>query len=216
MALVSKQQIKDGNELAIYSQAVPGGTIYNSLIMSGGIAQGNASIFTPIAAASPQRFMILTNAKSELGIPLTATAGTPAGAVGITRVEGTSLQLVGETTTANAKTNAAVFELNLPDTYVAGSNIPVTVNAVVTGAGTLTAASTTMTVKMFTEVNGVEALLPVTAAVQIPATIAADLSFTVTGTNLVPGQRVILELYLLVTSSAGSNTGFINSASIQA
>lgn len=206
------------SELLTQSLSVSGGTLYISTLRQGGVQGLPAAVtqtFVPTGAASPQRFLALTNAKSDLGVPMTAAAGTPAGTVGVSRTAGTSLQLLGEATSSSAKTNKALFEFNLPDTYVAGANIPVTVNAVVTGSGTLTTVSTTMAVAAYTETNGVEAALTVSAAQQIPATTAANLSFTVTGTNLVPGQHVAVELVMLVTSSSGANTGTINSVSYQ-
>jgi len=132
------------------------------------------------------------------------------------RTAGTSMQLVGETTSASATTDKAFFEFDLPDTYIPGASIQITVNAVVTGAGTLTAASTNLTVAAYTETKGVEAALIVTPAVTLPATIAADLSFTITSPGLVPGQHIAIECSLLVTSSAGANTGAINSVSYAA
>jgi hypothetical protein len=108
-----------------------------------------------------------------------------------------------------------MFEFDLPDSYVSGSDIPVIVNASVSGAGTLTGASTTMTLAAYTELNGVEAALAVSAAQQIVAA-GSDLTFTVTGTGLVPGQHVVIECVLLVTSSSGANTGAINSVAYKA
>jgi hypothetical protein len=144
---------------------------------------------------------------------MTAAPGTPSGTVGITRVAGTSMALTGEATSSSAKTDKALFEFNLPTTYQAGANIPVTVNCVATG-GTITAASTTMTAAAYTEVNGVETALTVSAAQQIPAT-AGNLVFTITGTGLTPGAHVAIELTMLVTTSAGAGTGTINAVSYQ-
>jgi hypothetical protein len=142
---------------------------------------------------------------------MTATPGTPAGTVGVTRVAGTSLVLTGEATSASAKTDKALWEINLPDSYKPGANISVAVNCLASG-GTITAASTTMTVAAYTETNGVETALAVTAAQQIPST-ATNLTFTITGTGLVPGQHLALEAVMLVTTSAGAGTGQINGVS---
>jgi hypothetical protein len=69
-----------------------------------------------------------------------------------------------------------------------------------------------MTVTPYSEVNGVETALTVTAAVQITKT-GGDLAFTITGTGLTPGSHITLELTMLVTSSSGANTGQVNSVS---
>jgi len=204
------------SELLTQSISVSGGTLYLTTLRQSGVQGQPAAVaqtFVPVGAGGLVRYMRLTDAKSDLGVPMTAAAGTPAGTVGISRTAGTSLALTGEATSASAKTDKAIFELNLPDTYVAGANIPVTVNCLATG-GTITAASTTMTVAAYTEVNGVETALTVSAAQQIPAT-AGNLVFTVTGTALTPGQHVVVELVMLVTTSASAGTGTINSVSFQ-
>jgi len=189
-------------------------THYNLLDTQKGDFTLNA--VTLAAITGPQnRFLSLTDAKSDAGVPLTAAAGTPAGAVGVSRTAGTSLVLVGEATSASAKTNKALWELNLPSTYVAGANISVLVNAIVTGSGTLTAASTTITVAAYTEINGIEAALTVSAAQQFDKTGEA-LTFTVTGTGLVPGQHIAVEVTVLVTTSAGACTGQLNSIALVA
>lgn len=167
--------------------------------------------FTP-----PARYLRLSDAKSDLGVPLTAAAGTPSGTVGISRTAGTSMTLVGEATSSSAKTNKAVWELNLPDTYNAGVAIPVDINASISGTGTLTAASCTVTLTAYSEVNGVEAALSVTGGAQQMVPAGSDLLWTVAGTGLVPGSHVALEAAMLVTSSSGANTGAINSISFTA
>lgn len=171
--------------------------------------------FASIAALWPvgQNFLPLTAAKSDAGVALTATS--TGGAVGIARTAGTSLTLVGEATSSNAKTDKAMWEFVLPQTYIAGADIPVTVNCNYAGSGTITAISTTMTVAAYTEANGVETALTVSAAQQIPAT-ATNLTFTITGTSLVPGQRLVIELVMLITTSSGANTGQVNKVSFTA
>lgn len=153
----------------------------------------------------------LTSGKSDLGVPMTAAAGTPAGTVGVSRTAGTSLTLVGEVTSSSAKTDKVMFEYNLPDTYIAGNPITVTVNASISGSGTLTGASTTMTLAAYSETNGVEAALTVSAAQPIVAG-GSDLVFTVTpSAAMTAGRRIVLELTMLITSASGANTGAINS-----
>lgn len=202
-------------ELLMQSYAVSGGTLYVSALKKAGSGDpvGLAQSFVPVGSGGLARYLKLTDAKSDLGVPMTAAAGTPSGTVGVSRTAGTSMALVGEATSSSAKTDKALFEFNLPDTYVAGANISVTVNCAATG-GTITAASTTLTVAAYTETNGAEAALTVSAAQQIPAT-AGNLVFTITGTNLTPGQHVALELVMLVTTSAGAGTGTIYSVAYQ-
>jgi hypothetical protein len=131
--------------------------------------------------------------------------------MGITRVAGTSYFLIGETTSTSAVTDKAIWEVNLPDSYVAGAAIPVTVNAAITGSGTLTAASCTLLLAVYSESTGVEAALTVTpSTAQQMAAAGSNLTWSVPGTGLIVGQRLVFELTMLVTSASGANTGKIN------
>jgi hypothetical protein len=97
---------------------------------------------------------------------------------------------------------------------VTGQAIPVVVNANYTGTGTVTAATTTLTLAAYTEVNGVEtAIAGITAAQQFTGT-ATNYTFTIPGAaGLVAGQRIAIEVVMLVTTSAGAATGQINAVS---
>lgn len=154
------------------------------------------------------RQLPLTSAKADTGVALTATA--TGGAMGISRTAGTSLQLLGEATSSSAKTDKAMWEFDLPDTYVAGAAIPVTVNAAISGSGTITAASCTMALAVYSETNGVEAALTVTGGTQQITAGGANISWSVAGTGLTVGARVALELTMLITSASGANTGEVN------
>lgn len=203
-------------EVLTQSYAVSGGTLYITTAKKGGpggSVQGVAQTFVPSSAGGLNRYLALTNAKSDAGVGLTASA--TAGAMGVSRTAGTSLVLAGEATSSSAKTDKAMFEFDLPDSYVAGQNVVFTINANYTGSGTITAASTTLTPTAYTEINGAEAALTITGAQQFTAT-AANYTFTVTGTNLVPGQHLAFEIVMLVTSASGANTGQINSVSFNA
>ena len=205
------------SELKTQSLAVSGGTLYSTVLRqpgTSGVPIAVAQTFVPTSATSPLRYLALTDGKSDAGVPMTAAAGTPVGTMGVSRTAGTNLSLVGEATSSSAKTNKVMFEFNLPDSYVAGANIPVVVNAIVTGTGTLTGASTTITTAMYTEIGGVEAALPISAAQQFDKT-GEVLTYTVTGTGLVAGQHVVVELTVLVTSASGANTGQVNSVAVQ-
>jgi hypothetical protein len=200
-------------EFGIQSYAVTGGTLYITFTRTANGLTSSGVTFVPTSTGGGlARYLNLTDAKSDLGVPLTATAGTPTGAVGVSRTAGTSLVLSGEATSSNAKTDKAFWETNLPSTYIAGANIALSVNSSITGTGTLTGASCTITAAAYTEVNGVETALTVSAAQQIvPA--GSTLIFTITGTGLTPGAHISIELTMLITSASGANTGQINSVS---
>ena len=191
--------------------SVSGGTIYVTTISDHNDVVAATQSFVPTTSGGLERFLVLTRALSIAGIALTATPG--AGAFGITRTDGTSLVLTGEATSgAAAKTDQALWELNLADSYVAGSNILLTVNCNTVGT-VITAASTTMTPTAYVESDGVENQLTVSAAQQIPAT-ATDLIFTITGTGLTPGMSIVVVLTMLVTTSSGAAHGVINSVAL--
>jgi hypothetical protein len=194
--MLLSQNLSAGAALTLETSALPGGALRVA------------------AFAAPARFLPLTSAKADTGVPLTATA--TGGAMGITRTAGTSLVLSGEATSASAKTDKAMWEFNLPDTYNAGAAIPVDVNCAISGSGTLTAASCTMSVAAYSEVNGVETALTVTGGAQQIVAAGGDLLWSVAGTGMAPGSHVALELTQIITTATGANTGVVNSVSYQA
>ena len=204
-------------ELLLRSYSVPGGTVNCSIVrppgvQSAGSLNAGGCAFVPGGGGGYVRYLALVEAKADTGVPLTATA--TGGAVGVKRTAGTSLTLDGETASSGAATDKAMWELNLPNTYIAGANIPVIVNANYTGAGTPTAGTTTITVAAYTEVNGVETALTVSAAQQFTG-VAANYTFTITGaaSGLVVGSHIVIEVTMLVTNAASTNVGHINSVS---
>lgn len=165
------------------------------------------------ARAVPVLHLALTDAKSDAGVALTATA--TGGAMGVARTAGTSLALVGEATSSNAKTDKAMWEFNIPTSYNDGAVLPVTVNASVAGTGTLTAVSTTLALAAYSEIDGVEAALSTSGGTQQMVAAGSNLSWNIAASNsLVAGQRLALELTMLVTTSTGANTGHINKVAV--
>ena len=198
------------SEILLQSFAVPGGTVDCAVAKQAGapttgpIPLGGAGCaFVPGGGGSIVRYLPLTDVKTAAGLPMiTGTAATTL--PGIARSAGASMYLTGVATSGvTPATTNMLWELNLPSTYIAGANIPVIVNVVVPIATDVTAASTTMTVTAYTEINGVEAALTVSAAQQIPITTAANLTFTVTGTGLASGAHIVIELTALVTTTTG-------------
>jgi len=191
--------------------SVAGGNLYVTTVTDRDDVVGVTQSFVPASSGGFERFQPVTRALSIAGIPLTATPG--AGAFGVTRTDGTSLVLTGEATSgAAAKTDQALWELNLPDSYVTGSNIALTVNCNTSGT-VITTASTTMTPTAYSESDGNETALVVSAAQQIPAA-ATDLVFTITGTGLAPGMSIVIVLTMLVTTSSGAAHGVVNSVAL--
>lgn len=193
-----------GAGVAVDSLAVSGGTLLITTVRNGnGGVDAVDTSFIAAAAGGAARYLALTSGKAVTGVPMTATA--TGGAFGIARTAGTSLMLVGEATSANSKTDGAMWELNLPSSYVADANIAVTVNAAIAGTGTLTANSCLMAVAAYTEINGTETALTVSAAGTIAAA-GSDLAFTITGTGLTPGAAIAIQTNGTIVSSSGANT----------
>ena len=212
-----------GKEITVFQRSQPanGGALMITTVREANQnVVGVASSYVPSLASGNVVYLNLSDAKSDLGVPMTAAAGTPAGTVGISRTAGTSTQLVGEATSSSAKTDKALFEFDLPFTYNAGTPINFVVNAQVTGSGTLTAASTTITPTLYTETSAGAEAAAVAGASLLPTsqqmTVApSDLTFVSGGFGLTPGQHLVLELVMLVTSSTGANVGTIDSVRMQ-
>lgn len=156
----------------------------------------------------------LLSAKAITGAALTATA--TGGAMGFSITLGTSSVLVGEATSANAKTDTALFEYVLPSTYVAGTPINVLINANYTGSGTVTAASTTINAAIYrTAAAGTQGSNLVAGSAQQITGTAADYTIAVAGATLNPGDRIQIEPSLVCTTSLGAITGQVNSVRVQ-
>ena len=208
------------SEILIQSIAVTGGTLYQSCARGpGNQGPGGNGVPTECSgltfvptnlSGSFTRYLDLSGARLDSGIISTSATGSST-AFGIARTAGTSYALIGAATSSSGVTTKAMWEVRVASTYVAGSIIPVVLNANYTGSGTVTAGSTTLTVTAYTEVGGVEtAISGITAAQQFTGT-AANYTFNIpTSAGLVAGQHIVVEVTMLVTTSAGAATGQIN------
>lgn len=210
-----------GKEINIATRAVTGGTLYITTVRGAdNDAAGVSTIFVPAGAGPATRRLKLTDAKADTGVALTASATS--GAMGVSRTTGTSLVLVGEATSSGAKTDKAAWEFVLPDTYIAGSAITFSAEANYATSGTVTAASTTLTLNAYTESDaGVEAALTLTGGSQQFTASNATYTWSLSAANaatasLVAGSRLVAEMVMLVTTSAGAATGQLNSMSFTA
>lgn len=187
------------------------GTIDNMTIGATTPAPGT---FTTLKTTTPvTRPLNLSDARLDSGIVSTSATGTST-AFGVARTAGTSYALVGAATSSSAVTTKAFWEATVASTGPGGV-VNVVVNANYTGGGTVTAASTTLTVAAYTEVGGVEtAISGITAAQQFTGT-AANYTFAIpAAASLVAGQHIGIEVSMLVTTSAGAATGQINGVSV--
>jgi hypothetical protein len=149
-------------------------------------------------APTPLRF---SEFKNTDGSALAAAAA--AGKFGQSITLGTSQYLVSEAANNNTKTDDAICEYVLPANYVAGANLTVTVNASITGSGTL--STKTANVKAYLNANnGTQGSNLGSGAAAITAA-GADIAFTITGTTLTPGAKLTFELETVLTETASSN-----------
>jgi len=152
----------------------------------------------------------LTNFKTGAGIGMSASAG--ASVFGIAITAGTSEHLIGEAANSNTKTDVAGYEYTLPASYVAGSNITVTVNSNYNlGSGTV-GTHTLAGAAYLAAADGTQGSnLIATSAQTVPAA-AGTVSFVITGAGLTAGSRLWLTLTMVIQDTGGSNiTGQINS-----
>lgn len=210
------------SEALIQSYGISGGTLYWLCSKGpGSRAAANVQIgcsgatFVPTTlSGSYVRYLSLSDARLDSGIISTSATGSST-SFGVARTAGTSYALIGAATSSSAVTTKAMWEVNVASTYVAGTAIPVIVNANYTGSGTITGASTTLSVAAYTEVGGVEtAIAGITAAQDFTGT-AANYTFNIpSSAALTPGQHIAIEVTMLVTTSSGANTGQINSVGV--
>lgn len=175
-----------------------------------GLYQNTGTLASPVWTPISQSLLTFGGTLSNLGFKNadgTAMAATAAsGKFGVSVTLGTSLFLVGEAATSSGPlTDNAIIEVVLPESYQPGTNVNVLVNAQKVGAGTTTTA--TVLAKAYADANnGTQgANLIATAAATVTAS-AADYTFVITGTSLVAGQRVTLEITSAITETAGTAT----------
>lgn len=179
--------------------SVGGGSDLISLTGQGCVTNPTTQTANGIGA----RALPLTLFKLVTGTTLPAAATTNVFGYSITL--GTSDYLIGEAAQGNTKTDTAIYDLIIPETYVAGQNLIITVNANLTGTGTNN-ASTVAVLAYLNNNDGTQgANISATSATAITAG-GADVPFTITGTTLTAGAKLTLKLTTATIESGNSNT----------
>jgi hypothetical protein len=139
-------------------------------------------------------------------------AAAASGKFGQTITLGTSDFLITEAANSSTKTDTVLFDVVLPASYVAGQNITITANVqYVLGSGTIGTHTVTFHAYRTAKDGTQGADLVATGAVSVPAT-ATDVTSVITGTTLLPGDRLALTAVMVIQDSGGSNiTGQLNS-----
>lgn len=112
-------------------------------------------------------------------------------------------------------TDAACWEFTLPDSYIAGRDLTVTVNARYVGTGNANGAkSVTVDAYSLSDTTGTHTALTVSAPLNMTNS-AADMVFSVSGTGLSPGVRVILKIAARLTEGGSMNPLYSKIASVK-
>ena len=182
----------------------------------------NGTYFVNAFPTSVARSLLVQEDLAEYVIPLEefrtsgtlallgASAGTPAGAFGLTPgTHGTASPIVkGEAASGNTKTDSMRKNITLPPEYVAGQTVQlVAICAETVGAATV---STTIDCEAFKhdEDGTLTADLCATAAIDVDGATAAAKTFTITATALAPGDVLDVE-FTGVTTDTGGTVGTI-------
>jgi hypothetical protein len=157
----------------------------------------------------------LADAKNANGTAI--TNATSAGAFALSWGSGTVNRLVSENANNSTITDTVGWEFVLPPTYVAGSNITVMVWCYyVLGSGTIGAH--TLKASAYTPASPGGALSSnlIATVPQSISTSSGWLNFTITGTTLAPGARMLLLLQMALQDTSGNNIyGYIFNANLQ-
>ena len=114
-------------------------------------------------------------------------------------------------------TDTALWEIVLPPGYVAGDNITVNVWGYYTlGSGTIGTHTLTGTAYLVNDPGGVSGSNLIATAALPVSTTAGTLSFTITGTTLTPGAKVMLSLAMALQDTSGHNiSGLLTNVDLQ-
>lgn len=115
-------------------------------------------------------------------------------------------ELAGTAAQNNTKTNDALLEVVLPDDYTAGTALTVYVSSGYSASGGTTITATVdLVATLTTDVGTAAADICATAAQAITLTIG-EKAFTVTGTSLTPGARLMLKVTTSVQEAGNTGT----------
>lgn len=215
LAAYQPYQVQSGNTYTADATGtvtnVPTGIDLRDLLTDGGRVVD--STLLPSANGLFPTAVPLLHARNSDGSVLAASAAS--GKFGVSVSLGTSIFLISEAANSSTKTDTAMFDVVLPRNYVAGTNITLTANAqYVLGSGTV--GTHTLALHLYrTAKDGTQGSdLVATSATNVAAT-AGDIAFTVTGTTLLPGDRLIITAVEVIQDTGGSNiTSQLNSLRI--
>lgn len=180
-----------GDELIVES----GGKI---TIKSGGVIARDLNLRIP-----------LLSGKTATGAPLLVAAAVATDFIPSASTTNT-FKLAGTVSNNNAKTNDVLYDIVLPNDYIAGTNVTVRIAAgYATSGGTVSLATVDIVAGLATDAGAAGADICTTAAQTIAAT-TDEYAFTLTGTTLTPGCRLAIKATVAITNNNATNTtGYI-------
>lgn len=190
--------------LPVHSFSVNGGSNVTGFEFQG------LSVVEVFSGITPVNRLNLMNGRNTNGTALDATGSATNFAISST--PGTSLRLLGASATGLTRTNTATYEVTLPSSYIPGRDVILTANANRTGTGTAGTNTVDFAAYRIADDGTQGADLVTTAAQAITAT-AADYSFIVTGTGLVAGDRLLVQVVTVMQETGAVNplTAQVNS-----
>lgn len=154
----------------------------------------------------------MTGMRTATGLMMTASASSTN--YGITYTPGTTAILAGTATSSSSTSNVAACDVVLPATYIAGTNITLSVGCYYTNSSSTASVHTMAAAAYLNTAAGLQgSTLIATSAQTVPITTSALQTFTITGATLVPGSYLTLTFSLAMTNGAGASTGFLTSVS---
>lgn len=143
------------------------------------------------------------------GTPIAASAAAATDFVA-SAVANNSFNLDGTASNNNNKVNNVIYDVRLPDDYKAGENVTCYIaSGFSTSGGTVSAATIDLVAGLATDGGAGGADICATAAQTIAAD-TAEYAFTITGTTLTPGCRLLLKVSTSITNNNATNvTGHV-------
>lgn len=180
-----------GNELVVSS----GGKI---TVETGGLVARDLNLRIP-----------LLSGRTATGAPILVAAAVATDFIPSVSATNT-FNLAGTASNNNAKTNDVLYDIVLPNDYVAGTDVTAYIAAgYATSGGTVSLATVDLVAGIATDAGAAGADICATAAITIAAD-TAEHAFTITGTTLTPGCRLALKVTVAITNNNATNTtGYI-------
>jgi len=177
----------DGDKQVVTS----GGTVE---VQSGGVVTKPLNLRVPVFSA-----------RNVAGTSVAASAATATDFISVLN-NNNAPDLTGTNAQNNTKANNALFEVILPDDYKAGTDITVSIGSGYSASGGTTITATVDLVATIQGDTGTAAADICATAAQAIALTIAEKSFTLTGTTLTPGARLMLKVTTSVQEAGNTGT----------